>query len=138
MHFERGPSEPPPGTDLTAEDVSDVTLLDAAARGDVFAFLALFDRTAAAVRAALVGLPPGDEGQDEVLAASYLEVWWLAGCRIPDDGGVTDWIIGIARRRAADFHGVAPPGGELQRPSRAQVEFAVLFGRPVAGGRAVQ
>ncbi|MEU4427393.1 hypothetical protein AB0F81_42780 [Actinoplanes sp. NPDC024001] len=125
----RGPFQPSPVT-VIGDGSSEVVLLDAVSRGSVPAFLALVDRTSAAVRAVLAEIPPG-HGRNEILAASYLEVWWLAGCHLEADLDVTAWITGIARRRVADA-GIDPPAqGERLGPGYAELEFAALFRRPV-------
>jgi hypothetical protein len=102
----------------------------------VAAFSALFDRTADAVRTELTVDLPGAARISEILAASYLEVWWLAGCLRTAEADVTGWITGIARRRIAEASlGTPGRGGhtvpQFPRPSYAELEIAALLGRPV-------
>jgi hypothetical protein len=105
-------------------DGSDAFLINAISRGSASAFIELFDRTAVAVRTAL---PPGAGQWDEILAATYLEVWWLAGCHTGRDLDAVEWITGIARRRIAEVRigaGHSPSG-------YARLELAALLRRPV-------
>ncbi len=39
---------------------------------------------------------------DGVVAATFVEVWWLAGCHVGPDTDVMTWINGIAARRDAE------------------------------------
>jgi len=128
--FGQSPAEQP-STPGISGDTSDVALLEAVSRGSVPALLALVDRTSPAVRAELARHLPGRDGQDELLAATYLEVWWLAGCH-EAGAGVTAWITGIARRRAAEIRTGTMPNTGQPRPDRARREFAALFHRPVS------
>ncbi|WP_328459588.1 hypothetical protein OHA21_27495 [Actinoplanes sp. NBC_00393] len=126
--FVPGLVQPPPVTDI-ADSTSDVALLDAISQSSIPAFLILLDRTSAAVHAVLAELPPG-YSRDEIFAASYLEVWWLAGCHIGPDLDVAAWITGIARRRIADVRTGPRPDRDQQQPGYAQLEFAAMFHRP--------
>src|SRR5690349_25095491 len=105
-------------------------------RGCVPAFIALFDGTADTVRAKLTHDLPGTTRINEILAATYLEVWWLAGCHRTVPADVTGWITGIGRRRIAEAsRGTAQRTGhtalEDPRPSYAELEIATLLRRPV-------
>ncbi|WP_433790778.1 hypothetical protein [Actinoplanes sp. CA-252034] len=100
------------------------------------AFIELFDRTYPAVRTALTTLPIDGDRRDDVLAASYLEVWWLAGCRTEPGLDVVEWIIGIARRRIGDTRlgptsPVEPVEAAGRTPGYALRELAALLCRPV-------
>jgi hypothetical protein len=106
--------------------LSDATLVELISRGSVPAFDALFTRTLPAARAVLTTHLPGADRAGEVLAASYVEVWWLAGCHRAPEVDVTTWITGIVRRRAAEL-----PAGEGPRPSYAELEFAAILRRSV-------
>lgn len=128
--FGPGPAEQPSATDIS-DETSEAVLLKAVSRGSVPAFLALVDRTSPAVRAVLAGHLPGD-WEDELLAASYLEVWWLAGCHNEPGAGVTAWIAGIARRQAAEIRTGTTPNSGRSRPDHARQEFAALFHRPIS------
>ena len=115
------------------EQASDSILIERISRGSVTAFAALFDRTSEAARAELAaGLP----GAGEILAASYVEVWWLAGCLRTSKTDATGWITGIVRRRAAEAGRAIQRQGraaalEDPRPSPAELEVASLLRRPV-------
>ncbi|MEV4277017.1 hypothetical protein [Actinoplanes xinjiangensis] len=115
---------------------SDVFLIDAVSRGSTPAFIELFDRTTATIRTVVAALPLGAAQRDEILAASYLEVWWLAGCHTDPDMDAIEWITGIVRRRFAELR----IGGEsLSEPRSAggsphgyaRPELAALLHRPV-------
>jgi hypothetical protein len=110
-----------------------IALLSGVSGGDVTAFRILVDRTAEHVRAALTELQLGRGGQDEILAATYLEVWWLAGCHDQPNTDVVGWIVGIAKRRAAKIATDCGPDSEGTRTRHAQVEFAMLFHHPISG-----
>lgn len=79
---------------------------------------------------------PIDDGRrEDVLAASYLEVWWLAG-RHTDPFDIVEWIVGIARRRLPDAclgpdSPTAPvkTGGPV--PGYASQELAAMLHRTV-------
>ena len=105
---------------------SDATLVELISCGSVPAFATLFARTSAAARAELVARLPDAGRADEILAASYVEVWWLAGCHRAPEVDVTTWITGIVRRRAAEL-----PTWEGPRPSYAELEFAAILRRSV-------
>ena len=118
------------------EHVSDSILIERISRGSAPAFAALFDRTSEAARAEVAAAHPGTGRAGEILAASYVEVWWLAGCRRAPRTDATGWIIGIVRRRIAEAGRAIPRQGggaarEGQRPSHAELEVASLLRRPV-------
>ena len=122
------------------EQTSDISLIKAISQGSTNAFAVLYDRTSNAVRAELAALSPEAGRRNEVLAASYLEVWWLAGCH-PAPGPELDvllWIIGVVRRRIAETRAATggTPAGRV-RPSHAELELATLLQRPVTslGGK---
>jgi hypothetical protein len=131
-----GPAEGIPSAAITGES-SDAVLLEAVSQGSVLAFRALVERTSMAVGALLAELLSDCEWRDEILAATYLEVWWLAGCHIQPDIDATNWIAGIARRRAAETHADPVPDGEGPRTGYAQLEFATLLRRPAGAPRPV-
>ncbi|WP_433832472.1 hypothetical protein ACQP2E_16225 [Actinoplanes sp. CA-015351] len=115
-----------------APSVQDGVLIEWISQGSKPAFAALFDRTQADVRAVLSVLPPGSGQRDEVLAATYLEVWWLAGCHSEPDVDVVAWLFGIAQRRMAELRCRVDGVVANPRPSYAQLELAALLGRPVS------
>ncbi|MBB2947677.1 hypothetical protein FB565_007448 [Actinoplanes lutulentus] len=115
-----------------APSVEDGVLIEWISQGNKPAFIALFDRTSADVRAVLSVLPPGIGQRDEVLAATYLEVWWLAGCHSEPGIDAVAWLFGIAQRRMAELRGLVDGVVANPRPSYAQLELAALLGRPVS------
>ncbi|WP_052720957.1 hypothetical protein [Actinoplanes rectilineatus] len=131
-----GPAGGTPSTTVSG-DSSDAVLLEAVSQGSVPAFRALVERTSVAVGALLAELLPDCAWRDEILAATYLEVWWLAGCRIQPDVDATDWIVAIARRRAVETRTDLEPDGEGPRTGYAQREFATLLRSPAGPPRPV-
>lgn len=112
------------------------TLIDLISRDSVPAFAALLEWTSDAVRAELAIDLTGVVRANEILAATYLEVWWLAGCRRAAEADVTGWITGIARRRIAEASRRSArtggrTAGEDLRPTYAELEIAALLRRPV-------
>ncbi|MEV6633671.1 hypothetical protein AB0M54_23260 [Actinoplanes sp. NPDC051470] len=125
------PVEPP--AEIDVEGSSDSTLIELISRGSVPAFVALFDRTSEAARAELAAGLPDDRRVSEVLAATYVEVWWLAGCeRAPEVDGMS-WIVSILRRRISDAARLVgrPAALTVSRLSYAELELAALLQRPV-------
>jgi len=127
-----------PGAGPAAADdelASDSILIERISQGSSSAFAVLFDRTSEAVRAEVAASLPGVGRAAEILAASYIEVWWLAGCGGTPKTGARAWIIGIVRRRIAEASRAIPrPGGGAAmepRPSYAELEVASLLRRPV-------
>jgi hypothetical protein len=116
----------------------DQPMVAAISGGSRDAFASLFDRTSGTVRAELALRLPDVERAASVFAATYVEVWWLAGCHSDPGLDAAEWIGHILRRRIAD----ADPGARRPpitwpapdlRPSCAELELASLLGRPVAG-----
>jgi hypothetical protein len=115
-----------------ADDRTLPSIMDAISRGSREAFVLLFDRTAGAIGVELTACSADTEPRAAILAATYVEVWWLAGCRSSTDRDVQQWISRILHRRAMAVHrAVSSPAGWEQRPSRAELELAILLGRPV-------
>ncbi|WP_250009785.1 hypothetical protein [Actinoplanes sp. M2I2] len=122
------------------EQASDSTLIELISRGNVPVFVALFDRTVDVVRTDLADFPD-DIRSGQILASSYVEVWWLSGCHRAPEAEATSWITGIVRRRVAEARremaqpdlDAAVPG---LRPSYSELEMAALLRRPVGDLRA--
>ncbi|WP_157437029.1 hypothetical protein [Actinoplanes subtropicus] len=123
-----------------AMNVHDQPTLAAISRGSREAFVSLFDRTSGAIGAELASrLPDGDQAV-LVFAATYVEVWWLAGCHSGPGFDAVEWITQILRRRIADLDpnarqhsrmpSAAPEPAVDPRPSYAELELAALLGRP--------
>ena len=65
-----------------------------------------------------------------VLAGTFVEVWWLAGCHVDEDTDVMVWIEGIVQRRVADSRPAAEPGPGVPSPHWArgvEMELAALL-----------
>ncbi|MCO8271573.1 hypothetical protein M1L60_13315 [Actinoplanes sp. TRM 88003] len=125
------------GADPASESLaraSDSTLIELISRGHEAAFVALFDRTSPMARAELGNLPDNVQ-PGQILAASYVEVWWLAGCHRAPEADATIWITGIVRRRVGEALRSMRPGRDPlltgPRPSYSELEFAALLRRPV-------
>ncbi|MFI1991090.1 hypothetical protein [Actinoplanes sp. NPDC020271] len=135
MHIFARPMTPavlPPSTAPSAEKHLESAAIEAISRGSHEAFAALFDRTAKNLAADLAARFPEPRQRIAILAATYVEVWWLAGCRSDAESDVTQWISHIVDRRILDCRraSAAPPHHEA-RLSRAEYELAELLGRPV-------
>ena len=128
-------------TDSCGEASDDQPTVAAISRGSREAFASLFDRASGAVWAELaVRLPDADRAAT-VFAATFVEVWWLAGCHSGPELDAAEWIRRILHRRIADAGPVGwrqsrtpPPASEAAadlRPSCAELELAALLGRPV-------
>ena len=110
----------------------DPPIVEAIARGDRTALAVLCDRTAAAVGADLTARVPAAEQRVPILAATYVEVWWLARCGAGAHPDVTHWLGRIVGRRVADAHRAAgPPVLPEPRPCCAERELAGLLNRQV-------
>lgn len=126
------PPESRPNAGPTIRERLASSTMEAISRGSRTAFADLFDRTAGAVAADLAVRLAEPGLRTAILAATYVEVWWLAGCRGDPDPDVTQWIGRILDRRIADSSRfsairVYPDSG----PGRAELELADLLGRPV-------
>lgn len=122
---------------IDVEGASVSTLVDLISQGSEAALAVVIERTSGVVRVALPASFAAWSRSSEVLAATYLEVWWLAGSHGGPEADVMDWIIGIARRRYDDMAGGVsdsgtPPSDGGLRPSHAEVEIAALLRRPLS------
>jgi hypothetical protein len=107
-------------------------LMERISRGDRDAFGTLFDRTADRVRDRLRAWPDEPDWVATVFAATYVEVWWLAGCHSGPDVDVVAWIDHIVERRIAeDRRPPFPEGAPEPRPRYVVLELAELLGRSV-------
>ncbi|MFD1364356.1 hypothetical protein [Actinoplanes sichuanensis] len=106
--------------------------MEAISRGSHQAFAALVDRTAEILAADLTARLTEPRQRTAILAATYVEVWWLAGRRSDADADVKQWIGRILERRIADSCRV-PTGRAHHEPghSRAEHELADLLDRPI-------
>jgi hypothetical protein len=108
-------------------------------RGSRDAFVTLFDHTRGTVRAGINSRLRDPHSAAAVFAATYVEVWWLAGSHTDPEVDVIAWIDRIVDRRSAEAgpDPVAPskePGSvDAADPQhlRAALELSSLLGRPV-------
>jgi hypothetical protein len=99
-------------------------------RGSRVAFKTLFDETAGPIGTRLE-TQLRDRGRAAgIVAATYIEVWWLAGCHTGPDDDILRWIDDIVERRLTD---VTRPRNERSDPRshRAALELADLLDRPI-------
>lgn len=95
-------SSKPPGADDRVDEQSMARLLRRVAASDQSAFVMLYDAMSSHVRRqALAELSSGNAA-DAVVAATFLQVWWLAPLHNPDDADAPAWITAIAAGRIAD------------------------------------
>ncbi|MFF5296242.1 hypothetical protein [Paractinoplanes globisporus] len=101
------------------------------------AFAELFDRCAGPVLSGLCAQVSDPRRVAGVLAGTFVEVWWLAGCHTDPGTDVMAWIDGIVRRRVADTRPAEPadpaasgvdPFGALWAQG-VEVELACLLRR---------
>ena len=113
------------------------------ARRDHAAFTALYDDTFNCLRDGL-DLRLGDTAwADGVLAATYVEIWWLAGGHTHPASDAVAWMNEIVERRVAE----GPPVSWCAETGRgrladlrtwyAKAELAGLLRRPIDTFRAV-
>jgi len=104
-------------------------LLRRVAASDRTAFVLLYDAMSSQVRQqALAALPAGN-AVDAVVAATFLQVWWLAPLYNPHDSDVPAWISAIASGRIADRQRNAvftPPAVDV--PAQQRLPWSVLSG----------
>jgi hypothetical protein len=109
------------------------------AHDDRSAFVELFDQCSGLVVAELQKQVSDRDLVAGILAGTFVEVWWLAGCHVDPDTDVMRWLGEIVRRRVADSRPAAAssgdpagPGPNLISPAWTQgieVELAGLLGR---------
>lgn len=85
----------------TLAGADEADLLAAVARGDRAAFAALYDRSAAAVYRFCLCRLRDPEAAADACQETFAAVWLGAG-GYAGSGAVLAWILGIARRKAAD------------------------------------
>jgi DNA-directed RNA polymerase specialized sigma24 family protein len=84
---------------------------------DRTAFVLLYDAMSGQVRRQVAAALASGDAVDAVVAATFLQIWWLAPLYRPDDADVPAWISGIAASRIADRQANAMP-----MQSRADVD----------------
>lgn len=77
-------------------------LLRRVAASDQKAFVMLYDAMSGHVRRQALAELSSANAADAVVAATFLQVWWLAPLHNPDDADVPAWITAIAAGRIAD------------------------------------
>ncbi|WP_328468707.1 DUF5994 family protein [Actinoplanes sp. NBC_00393] len=126
--------EPPVEVSVGASQAGDLLspLVDAISRGSQEALAVLLHRTAEAIAAELTAGLANAGQRAAVLAGTYVEVWWLAGCRGSAESDVLQWIKQILHRRVVAARKVtSPPVASDHRPSCAELELAALLDRPI-------
>ena len=84
-------------------------LLRRVADDDRGAFGELFHRVSPAVSSWVSRQVPDPFRVAGVVAGTFVEVWWLAGCHVDPDADVMAWINKIVGRRVADSRPLVPP-----------------------------
>jgi len=83
-------------------DGKDIALIEAVRRGDRRAFETLYGRFAGAVYSLALKITRDRLDADDVTVETLWQVWNRAGRYDPARGGLTTWILMIARSRALD------------------------------------
>jgi hypothetical protein len=107
------------------------------------AFVELFDRLSGPLRDGLGARLADPPCAEIIITATFVEVWWLAGCHSGPETDVVAWINRIVDRRVgelrplaaqfvyqADFSQLTPGVLATMRARRAELELAALLGRP--------
>jgi DNA-directed RNA polymerase specialized sigma24 family protein len=87
-------------------------LLRRVADDDRDAFGELFHRVSGPVSSRVRRQVPDPIRAAGVVAGTFVEVWWLAGCHVDPDTEVMAWINNIVRRRVADSWPLALPAAD--------------------------
>ncbi|GIE90958.1 hypothetical protein Are01nite_74380 [Actinoplanes regularis] len=113
------------------------------ADNDRDALAELFDQYSGLLSRRLRRQVPDRHRAAGIVAGTFVEVWWLAGCHLDPDTDAMVWIDEILQRRVADSRPAAPlsadpapPGmGPLGAPSThgVEVELAGLLSRHLRG-----
>ena len=128
-----GPDAAPPSTgDDSALDQRNRALkvmIEAAARGDVHAFEALYDSTASWLLSRVRRIT-GDAHAEDVLAEVYLQVWRSLAVYDDSRGQPLAWLATIGRSRALDKLRIErrSHGGQLDAPMQQDVEESHAIG----------
>lgn len=83
-------------------DPSELALMQLIAKGDPLALRVLFDSYAGRVLAIARGVLASQQGAEEVVQDTFLQVWLSARSYEPARGTVASWLATIARSRALD------------------------------------
>ena len=106
---------------------------------DGAAFVELFDRLSGPLYDRLRSRLSDPPRAAATITATFVEVWWLAGCHAGPDADVMVWINQIVERRVKKSEPTAAmvtgPAGLASVGSRsADLELAALLGRPALPG----
>jgi DNA-directed RNA polymerase specialized sigma24 family protein len=113
------------------------------ADNDRGAFAELFDQYSGLLSRRLRRQVPDRHRVAGVVAGTFVEVWWLAGCHVDPDTDVMVWIDEILQRRVADSRPGAPSSADPALPGMGlrgapwthgvEVELAGLLSRQLWG-----
>ncbi|GID90654.1 hypothetical protein Adi01nite_00660 [Amorphoplanes digitatis] len=78
----------------------------------------MFDQISGLVLPSLRGQVSDRHRVAGVLAGTFIEVWWLAGCHVDPDTDVLAWIDEIVQRRVADSRPATPSSADPTSPDR--------------------
>ena len=105
-------------------------LVQQVADADGRAFARLYQALAPAVARDLRPAMPDPADAAAVIAATFVEVWWLARFHAAAGTDVPAWVMAVARRRAWDRIGAAP-GTDTGDHSPAVARPPVISGQAV-------
>ena len=95
-------SSTPSPLDERLDEQSMARLLRRVTASDRTAFVTLYEALSSQVRKQALAALSSGSAADAVVAATFLQIWWLAPLHSPDDADVPAWITAIAAGRIAD------------------------------------
>ncbi len=119
---------PPLLDDKGAETVAMTQLMRRVAASDRTAFVALYDAMVSQVRQQATAELSAGDAVDAVVAATFLQVWWLAPLYYAEDTDVPAWISAIAAGRIADRRRNAVFTPVVAGPAHERLPWSVLSG----------
>jgi hypothetical protein len=140
---------PPPGHGVSPEHLR--RLLRRISNNERDAFAELFDHLSRRLLATVQSRVPDPHRATAIVTATFVEVWWLAGCHAGPDCDVVAWVDRIAHRRAGEGPPATdaagqPAGSASTQPAGsasitaadvaalrdrcAELELTALLGRP--------
>ncbi|WP_162906951.1 hypothetical protein [Allorhizocola rhizosphaerae] len=104
----------PSSMERQSEKVPMSQLLRRVGAADRTAFAVLYDAASGQVRGQAQAALSAGEAVDAVVAATFLQIWWLAPLYNPDESDAPAWISAIAAARIADRrrHTVPAPSAD--------------------------
>jgi DNA-directed RNA polymerase specialized sigma24 family protein len=117
--------EPPSLEDITSGE-SVTQLMRRVAASDRTAFVALYDAMSGHVREQAMAELSARDIVEAVVAATFLQVWWLAPLYYADDADGPAWISAIAAGRIADRRRNAVFTPVVAGPARQGLPWSVL------------